>query len=331
MKLSLFQKIFFIAVATLLLNACASTSRVVTEHPATAYVAKEADDLLARHAPIIVPQNQYKTYNKMGRPSARYDARGKEEQIYVDPAAPVFYTQQTTFQTSKGQYTNLIYRIHFTEVPFQLFPFNITAGKNGGLLIVITLNQAEQPVLITTVHTCGCYMAIIPTQFLSAQDYPEIWDTTHTQSIYGEHLPSRLDYLDGPESPNTNFRPVVFLRDGTHRVMDIKIGAADAYSPIITPLEPAETLKHLPLGAHETTSFYATEGARKGYVKESFKPFELALMSWWVLDPFVGVDKEFSANPDAGPVFYTNLAPWNRKASDMRNFANFLTFWGWRL
>ena len=98
MKLSLFQKIFFIAVATLLLNACASTSRVVTEHPATAYVAKEADDLLARHAPIIVPQNQYKTYNKMGRPSARYDARGKEEQIYVDPAAPVFYTQHGTIR-----------------------------------------------------------------------------------------------------------------------------------------------------------------------------------------------------------------------------------------
>lgn len=330
MKLSLFSKMLAMAVAALLLNACASTSisRAITEHPAAAYVAKDDGSLLAHHAPIIVPQNQFKTYNKIGRPSARYDAHGKQEQIYVDPAAPVFYTQQKTFQASKGQYTNLIYRIHFTEVPFQFFPFNITAGKNGGLLIVVTLNPAGQPVLVTTVHTCGCYVAIMPTEFLPAQDYPETWDATQTQSIYGESLPARLTY---PGSANTNHRPVIFLRDGTHRVMDVTISNSDGYHPIITPLEPAETLKKLPLGTHDATSFYVTHGLRKGYVKESFKPFELALMSWWVFDPFVGVDKELSADLDAGPVFYTSLAPWNRKASDMRHFANFLAFWGWRL
>jgi hypothetical protein len=29
--------------------------------------------------------------------------------------------------------------------------------------------------------------------------------------------------------------------------------------------------------------------------------------------------------------FYTSLKPWNRKASDMWNFTEFLEFWGWRL
>ena len=328
MKLSLFSKVFATVVAALWLSACASTPHVATEHPAVAYVAQDDGSLLARHAPIIVPQNPFKTYNQIGRPSARHDAHGKEEKIYIDPAAPVFYTQQQTFQTSKGQYTNLIYRIHFTEVPFQLFPFNLTAGKNGGLLIVVTLNTAGQPVLVTTVHTCGCYVAIIPTGFLPAQDYPETWDTTRTQSIYGERLPSQLAY---PDSANANYLPTIFLRDGTHRVMDVKIGRAETYNPIITPIEPAETLKNLPLGMNSTTSFYVMGGLRQGHVKESFKPFELALMSWWVLDPFVGVDKELSADPNIGPVFYTSLPPWNRKASDMRNFANFLTFWGWRL
>lgn len=328
MKLSLFSKIFGIVVAALVLNACASTPHVVTNQPAVAYVAKDDGGLLARHAPIIAPQNQHQTYNKIGRPSARYDEHGKEEQIYIDPAIPVFYTQQQTFQTSKGQYTNLIYRIHFTEVPFQLFHFNLTAGKNGGLLIVVTLNPAGQPVLVTTAHTCGCYMAIVPTEFLPAQDYPEAWDATQAQNIYGEHLPSRLTY---PGSPDAGYRPMIFLRDGTHRVMDIKISNSDAYNPIITPIEPVETLKKLPLGAHDVTSFYLGNGWRKGYVKGSFKPFELALMSWWVFDPFVGVDKDFSADPGNGPVFYTSLAPWNRKASDMRNFAHFLEFWGWRL
>ena len=328
MKISLFFKIFSMAGIVLLLSACASTSHVITHHPAVAYMAKDDGNLLARHAPIIVSQNQFKTYNKIGRPSARYDGHGKQEQIYVDPAAPVFYTQQQNFQTSKGQYTNLIYRIHFTEVPFQLFPFNITAGKNGGLLIVVTLDSVGQPVLVTTVHTCGCYIAIMPTEFLPAQDYPETWDITRSQSIYGERLPSQLTY---PDNGHASYRPVIFLRDGTHRVMDVKISSSDGYNPILTALEPAETLKKLPLGAHDVTSFYETNGLRKGYVKGAFKPFELMLMSWWVFDPFVGVDKELSADLDTGPVFYTSLAPWNRKASDMRHFANFLTFWGWRL
>lgn len=316
--------------AALLLGACASSSisRVATDHPATAYVAKDDGSLFARHAPIIVPQHQYRTYNQVGRPSALYDAHSRKEQIYVDPATPVFYTQQQTFQTSKGQYTNLIYRIHFTEVPFQFFPFHITAGKHGGLFIVVTLNQAGQPLLVTTVHTCGCYLAIIPTRFLPAQDYPEAWDTTQRQAIYGEYLPAYLDYSDDPGATE---RPVIFVRDGTHRVMDVTINTAAAYNPVLTPLESAATLKRLPLGAHGTTSFYVTHGLRKGYVKGSFKPFELALMSWWALDPFVGTDKELSDDKESGPVFYTSLAPWNRKDSDMRDFANFLAFWGWRL
>ena len=102
MKLSLFEKIFFIVVAALLLNACASTSRVITEHPATAYIAKEADDLLARHAPIIVPQNQYKTYNKMGRPSARYDARGKGNKFMLTRPRRFFTRNRPLFKPAKG-------------------------------------------------------------------------------------------------------------------------------------------------------------------------------------------------------------------------------------
>lgn len=323
-RYSFFSSILAILATTLLLSACASTSRSVPDHPAIAYIATDNGSLFARHAPIVVPENQYKTHNKIGRPSARYDAQNKEE-IYIDTATPVFYTQQQTFQTNKGQYTNLIYRIHFEKVPFQLFPFHFTAGNHGGLLIVVTVNQAEEPLLITTVHTCGCYLAIIPTRYLPADAYPEKWDVTQTQSVYGETLPMRLDY------PDMNYLPVITLRDGTHRVMDVRIGKADAYNRIATPIEPLEALKKLPLDGNNTTSFYITDGLRKGYVKGSFKPFELALMSWWVLDPFVGVDKELGDSKETGTVFYTSLAPWNRKDSDMWEFARFLEFWGWRL
>lgn len=54
-------------------------------------------------------------------------------------------------------------------------------------------------------------------------------------------------------------------------------------------------------------------------------------MSWWALDWRVGEDKKFGRHTSDGPVFYTSLRPWDRKRSDMRDFAGFLAYWGWRL
>lgn len=307
----------------MLLASCAST-RTLTEQPPIAYAAKDDGGLFARHAPVFVPQHHYKTYNKIGRPSARYDAQGRE-QIYVDPAMPVMYAQQQTFQTSKGNYTNLIYRVHFQGVPY----FHLTAGKNSGLFVVITLNQKEEPVLVTTVHSCGCYLAIIPTRYLPDDAYPQEWDFAQPQSIYGEKLPARLDY---PAVPGADQRPVVFLKDATHRVMDVKIGVqGDTYNIIPIPIEPMVSLKKLPLDSRTATSFYETHGFRKGYVKGAVKPLEVLLMSWWALDPHIGSDKELGDSRETGTVFYTSLKPWNRTASDMWEFARFLEFWGWRL
>lgn len=320
-------RVAFAVVMATLLAACATGPRLSSDQPPVAYVAKDDGSLLARHAPIFVAQHQYKSYNRIGRPSARYDAQGRE-QIYVDPAMPVFYAQQQTFQTAKGSYTNLIYRVHFQGVPY----FHLTAGRNSGLFVVVTLNDKRQPVLVTTVHTCGCYLAILPTSYLSAEAYPENWDARRPQEIYGEKLPARLGY---PQAFDTDLRPVVFMRDATHRVMDVAIqqagNAGGAYNVIAASIEPVEMLKKLPLDAHTTTSFYETEGWRKGYVKGSVKPLEVLLMSWWAFDPFIGSDKELGDSGETGTVFYTSLKPWNRKASDMWKFARFLAFWGWRL
>ncbi len=71
------------------------------------------------------------------------------------------YVEQASFSTTKDTYTNFIYRIHFPEVPFDWCNLNITTGKNPGLLIIYTVDPTDKLVLITTVHTCGCYLAFI--------------------------------------------------------------------------------------------------------------------------------------------------------------------------
>ena len=80
-----------------------------------------------------------------------------------------------------------------------------------------------------------------------------------------------------------------------------------------------------------TTSFYHQKGLLKGYVKGSVKPLESIFLSLLSLDFFMGTDKVYADSQEYGNPFYTSLKPWNRKASNIWNFAAFLEFWGWQL
>ena len=319
----------FLLALTVFVGACSTLPETESAIPQAAYTAVDTNDIFSRYAPVIAPFGQHETFNQIGKPRARVDDRGRE-QIYVDPTQAVFYVQQRDFETQRGRYTNLIYRIHFEKVPFSLVPFHLTTGKNVGLFVIITLNTKQQPVMITTVHTCGCYHALVPTSYLPDDAYPEDW-SSDSQKIFGEALPGLLRY---PDDFSDQLRPIIYLRDGTHRVMDIDVGNLHdiraRFHILPATLEPINALKRLTL-EDTTTSLYTENGRRQGYVKNSRKPFEFLFMSWWVLDPRVGVDKEYGPGDQTGTVFYTSFKPWRRDDSDMWDFAEFLKYWGWNL
>lgn len=317
-------------IGLMLIAGCANhPPELAGETPDLIYFNTDTAKLLGRYAPIVAPQSTGHDYNRIGLPSARLDQHSREK-IFVDPKRAIYYGQQVSFRTPHGRYTNLVYRIHFKGIPFRLIPFNLTSGKNTGLLIIVTINQHNDPVLVTTVHTCGCFLAIVPTSYLPGTAYPEKWDI-HQQTVFGEHLPGQLKF---PDRFDHRFRPLIRLRHQTHRVMDISIidrsTIIDNSNAVPVEIAPMKALKNVPLDGR-TTSFFHERGFRQGYVKGSFKPFELLLMSWWTLDLNVGVDKDFGDHRQTGTVFYTSLRPWQRSASNMWNFADFLHFWGWRL
>ena len=319
----------------ILLSACA-TSRPYnnplqnSNSPLTAYVVNDQKEDFSRFAPIFVAEQTEKTFNRIGKPRARRDDKGSE-QIDIDVTQPFVYVDRQNFTTANGSYTNLIYRIHFEKTPFSLLPFHITAGNNNGLLTVITLDAKNRPLLVTTVHTCGCFLALVPTSYLPAAAYPDGWDKK-SQSNYGMTLPGLLEF---PQPFDENKRIAIYLKNETHRVMDIQLQSIDEFTLQLSTetlnITPIAELMKLPLGNGTTTSFYETEGSRKGYVKGSHKPFERLLISWWALDWRVGEDKAYGDKAETGAVFYTSLKPWNRQASDMWPFAEFLAFWGWGL
>jgi hypothetical protein len=315
-----------IFVAAVLLFGCAHNQPLPSESYHWVYKTDGSGGKAAESwAPAFVAYDHAEAYNRIGRPTVR-QTDDSDEQVFIDPQEPVVYFLKRTFTTDKASYTNLIYRVHFSKVPFSLIPFNLTAGKNVGILVVVTLDADNRPVLVTSVGTCGCYKAMVPTEFLPKDAFPENWKGGPLD-IYGEQLPPVLNFK-GISAP----RILVFLRPEVHRVMDLKVQdgrdlSADPFRIIPMKIEPMDRLKQLPVD-DGTTSFYYDQGFLKGHVKGSVKPWETLFMSLFSLDLFVGTDKAYA---DTGNPFYTSLKPWRREDSNMWDFARFLRYWGWRL
>jgi hypothetical protein len=323
--LSRFGRTLLAACLAVLVTGC-STFHGPPDSPQKAFVPDAGDDLLSRYAPAFVVGQYEPECNRVGTPSARIN-EADEEEVYVDPDRPAIYAERQMFYTDRGTYTNLVYRVHFQRVPFP----HVTWGKNPGILAIVTLDGRERPVLITTVSTCGCYNAVIPTGHLPRECLPEDW-STEGQKVHGEKLPGMLDYsLEGDAA----LRPVIELRDETHRVRAVSIRDVGdeswPYRTIPTPLRPMAELEALPVPGAGTTSFFHESGLKRGLVRNNRKILEMLVFSWWAFDLDVGRDRKFCEGCETGQYFYTTLKFWARDDSDMQNFAGFLDYWGWRL
>jgi hypothetical protein len=319
-----------IALLLVIASGCAQHWSLPPEEVHTFYAADlHENSLLRNYTPVFLTYDHKNDYNRIGSPAARINSEGNE-QIYVDPEKPAIYYMKKNFSTEKGNYTNLIFRVHFPKVPFSIIPFNLTSGSNVGLIVIITLDKENRPLLVTSANTCGCYMAIVPTTYLPPEALPQDWKQEPVE-VYGEELPWILDYGE-----KRNPRLLVHLRPSVHRVMDLEIvddeslSSSQGFRSIQAPLIPTNELESIPLQGGNT-SFYYDYGPQKGHVKGSMKFWETLLLSIISWDFFVGADKIYGDNEKYENPFYTSLKPWNRTASDMWNFARFLEFWGWRL
>ena len=316
-------------VCLIFLTSCAAPPEHFKTKNLLAYTADYDETIIRRHLPVFIIEQHNHKHNRIGTPSARITEESKEE-VFIAPETPSIYAETRRFNTSKDAYTNLIYRIHFEKIPFSLFPFHLGYGKNVGIIVVVTLNGEEMPILYTTVHTCGCYLAFIPTSYMPEDAFPEDWNKER-QTVYQEHLPGSLDFKDASHERAIT---LIVIRKDSHRVKDVRMSNEASlldYTIEKARIQPLDSLHHLPLEGMGYTSFYEDSGFRKGYVKGSYKPWEMLMMGWWALDWRVGQDKKLGRDHEDGPAFYTSLKPWAREESDMRVFSTFLEYWGWKL
>jgi len=314
-----------------LLSGCARPDFPADGRSSLAYIAADCPSGPPPGSkPVFLVNHPEHTFNRIGSPQAVTTGDGRTE-VAVDPGKPVIYWETFDFATAAATYTNVVYRVHFAETPVEFFPFQLTAGKNVGLLVIITCNRQGQPLLVTTLHTCGCYLAFVPTSFLGRAAYPDCWRQDQRQRVYGQSLPARLDF-DGQDY--RSMRVLLDIAGSSHRVRDIRLIDDLALAELLlrqAPSKPLAALDAIAAGDGTTVSFFETSGARAGYVKNNTKIWERLLISWWALDWRVGEDKRYRPESNAGPVFYTSLKPWARYESDLLNFSRFLSYWGWKL
>lgn len=311
------------------LSACTTIAKRPPHQNTLVYAPSANASLVQQFAPIFVVERGDISHNRLGTPAVATKHEGHENrEIFVDPEWATIYTEVREFTTERGAYTNLLYRVHFPEIPFSLLPFYLGAGKNIGLLVVVTLDSTQNPVLYTLVHTCGCYLTFVATSHLHEKMWKTGWDSGR-QSVYGENLPRLVSLDNHPKK-----RLAVQLAPATHRVKNVWPASAETlgnYSFLPVRWQPLEALENLRHSDGSVVSFYETSGPRFGYVKGSGKIWERLLISWWALDWYVGEDKKLGRHTDDGIVFYTSLKPWARKESDLRDFVSFLRYWGWGL
>ncbi len=320
------KHLFILLFVALLLPGCAGRSiPVAQEDQLVVAPTVSASPVLVARAPSFLLQGIQVPHNRIGRVEA---SRGKgQEVVGINADIPVIYAGSQLFSTDKGTYTNLVYRVHFSATPFSLIPFYLGAGRNVGLLVVLTLDTQSRPLLVTTVNTCGCYAVSIPTELLPSSFYPDHWPPAQI-SVYGESLPAQIKSVQANETIQ------VKVRSDVHRVMDIQVVPRDSVHS--TPVRQAEvdgleTLKKLPVDDGTVTSLYYEHWPLAGHVKGALKPWESLSLSLVSLDFFVGMDKDFGDTRAGDSRFYTSLKPWNRSASDMNDFAAYLRFNGWKL
>ena len=327
--LSYGYRLFALVLAGLLilfLSGCATHEKTTQANAGLHVVIEDTSSgLTTAFAPVFILSGRQESYNRIGRVVA--DKIGGYEKITIDPDQPVVYADKFSFSTQRGIYINLVYRVHFQKIPFSLIPFHLAAGDNVGLLVIITLTENHVPLLVTTANTCGCYAVVIPTDALPADGYPENW-RAGPQNVYGEILPTGVPEYNPEDALLITVRPEV------HRVMDVRIARRKELAGkdvLPAKLMTLQSLETLPLENGEFTSLYYDAWPLQGHVKGSIKPWESLLLSLVSLDFYVGMDKVYGDTAFSGNPFYTSLFPWNRRASDMNNFAQFLNFRGWRL
>ncbi len=285
----------------------------------------DPEQLLPCYVPVYTVDDGDQEFNRIGTPEIRLV--GGRERVGVDPERPSVFVGTLKDHVGSRDVVHLIYRIHFTRIPWTAKHFFL-AHRNAGVLTLVTLDvETLEPLFVTTVYTCGCYRALLPTDLLPKKVLPAAYPED-TVKVWGKPILSIV-----PHPTPLERHLVVAMDSGTHRVHSMTSSAGIPEGPT-QPLElrPMDDLHHLPIDGKPGAegSFFYTSGFRKGHVRGAWSRIEGLTVGLLILDPMIGTDKDFGDPAVTGTRFYTMLTPWSKNVSRLDRFDPLLRKLGYR-
>ncbi|MEX0871423.1 MAG: hypothetical protein WDZ65_06350, partial [Aquisalimonadaceae bacterium] len=196
----------------------------------------QADLLLGAYAPIIELETD-QGHNRIGEPL--WEAPGTPN---VNVAWPVVYTDVTYTRFNGETIPQLNYVLWFSSRP-KAHALDLLGGRLDGITVRITLDNNGAPLLLETMHNCGCYHQHYPLSGLAARARP----------AYGE--PPLV--LPSPGPPGAGERLVLRLRDRSHYVFTVYLARAESRDGRPYVLKRYHELRSLPAAEGRRSLFQA--------------------------------------------------------------------------
>jgi hypothetical protein len=117
----------------------------------------EVEHLLHAHAPLFL-------ISKTSNADVPGALEWQGEEVGVNTAKPVMYTQSTFTRYGELSLRQLVYTIWFSERPAtEGVAIDLLAGKLDGITVRVTLAPNGEALVYDSIHPCGCYHQFFPT------------------------------------------------------------------------------------------------------------------------------------------------------------------------
>ncbi len=166
----------------------------------------------------------------------------------VDTEQPVVY-QRDAQTLYRGQVLRQrVFTLWFPERPSS-GRLDLLAGPLDGVIVRLTYAPDGSPLLLDTIHACGCYHLFFPADAVQLREGAP----THEEWAFA---PARLPRLMPGE------RLVVRIASATHYVSGVAAEAGRSGTPYL--LRDEDSLRSLPLAQGGSRSLYASDGLVRG-------------------------------------------------------------------
>lgn len=166
----------------------------------------------------------------------------------LDTTQPVVFRRRTHTLVGGRWLRQQVYMVWFTERP-PSGTFDLLSGTLDGVMVRLTLAPDGAPLMVDTIHSCGCWHQFFPAPGVALRDGAP-------QQIEWAFVPATLP----PHVPGQ--RLVVRLATATHHVMGVtadKSSARERYT-----LRDENELRALPLPGGGSRSLYGSDGLVRG-------------------------------------------------------------------